>query len=288
MPAPQLLTVRQTERGTTLEQFLVYRLGISRKQAKRMLDDRRVFVNGKRIWMARHELRSGDAVEAPPASAQKTKPARPTPLRIIYTDPQIFVVDKPAGQLSTGSDSVESRLRAIHPEILPVHRLDRETSGCLMFARTPESQAAMEKEFEERRVEKVYQAIVIGLFPPTLSRMENPVGGLTALTEFKLLRRNPVASHVEARPRTGRTHQIRVHLQQAGFPLAGDRTYSTRSVHDDLIRHLPRQMLHAWRLTWNDPVSGERKKAQATPPSDFRDTLVALRLAPLPKRGGGR
>lgn len=254
-----------------------------------MLDDRRVFVNGKRIWMARHELRSGDEVETPAAAGPKTTPSRPAPLRVIYEDSLIFVVDKPAGLLSTGPNSVESRLRAMHPEVLPVHRLDRETSGCLMFARTPESQATMEKEFEGRRVEKVYQAIVIGLFPPTLSCVERPVGGLTALTEFRIVRRNPVASHIEARPRTGRTHQIRVHLQQAGFPLAGDRAYSTRAVKEDLIRQLPRQMLHAWRLTWSDPVGGERKKAQAAPPSDFRDTLVALRLAPLPpRRGGGR
>lgn len=288
MSTPRVLTVRQVERGTSLEQFLIMRLGVSRKQAKRMLDERRVFVNGKRIWMARHELRSGDEVETPPAPGSKPASPRPATLRVIYEDSLIFVVDKPAGLLSTGPDSVESRLRAMHPEILPVHRLDRETSGCLMFARTPESQATMEKEFEGRRVEKVYQAIAIGLFPPTLTKLERPVGGLTALTEFRIVRRNPVASHIEARPRTGRTHQIRVHLQQAGFPLAGDRMHSTRAVKDELIRQLPRQMLHAWRLSWNDPVSGERKKAQATPPVDFRDTLVALRLAPLPKRGGGR
>lgn len=286
MPPPHILTVRQPETGLSLERFLTLRLGISRKQAKRLLDDRRVFVNRRRIWMARHELHMGDEIEVPPTPP--VAPAgRPVALRVLYEDATCLVVDKPAGMASTGPDSAETRLRVAHPEILPVHRLDRDTSGCLLFARTPEAQATLEKEFEDRAVEKTYQAIVIGLFPPTLTRVERPVDGLTALTEFRLLRRNAAASHIEARPRTGRTHQIRVHLQNAGYPLAGDRAYATRAVKDDLLRQLPRQMLHAWRLVWRDPATGAVKKAQATPPADFRDTLAALRLAPRATRGGG-
>ncbi len=288
MPPTRLLIVRQPERGTTLQEFLTRHLGVSRNQAKRLLDERGVFVNRRRVWMARHELRTGDQVEVPPLVAKTPKASTtPKPLRILYEDDACFVIDKPAGLLSTGDNSAEELLRELHPEILPVHRLDRDTTGCLMFARTPEMQAALEKEFEERRVDKTYLAIAIGLFPTHLTRIERPIGGLTALTEFKVLRRNAAASYIEAKPRTGRTHQIRAHLQFAGFPLAGDRAYLSRAVEDDWLRHAPRQMLHAWRLNWRHPVSAEFKKVQAAPPPDFRDALIALRLAARPKRGGG-
>lgn len=260
------------------------RLGISRKQAKRLLNERCVFVNQRRIWMAHHPLRSGDVVEVL-ARAALVPPETVTSLRAIHQDESCFVIDKPAGIASVGPDSAESRLRARHPEIQPVHRLDRDTSGCLLFARTEIARRSLEKQFEERVIEKVYQAIVIGPFPDTLTRIEKPVDGLTALTEFRLLRRNPIAAHIEARPRTGRTHQIRAHLQAAGYPLAGDRAYATRAVREDILRHLPRQMLHAWRLTWRDPLTGEHRRAQATLPKDFRDALVALKLAPVRNSG---
>ncbi len=251
------------------------RLGISRKQAKRLLDERRVFVNRRRVWIAHHNVRSGDEIEVAQPAARA-----PDALRILYEDPSCIVVDKPAGLDSVGPDSAESRLRALRPEIQPVHRLDRDTSGCLIFARSDAARTSLEKQFEERSVEKVYQAIAAGPFPDTLKRVEKPVDGLTALTEFRLLRRTAVASLIEARPHTGRTHQIRAHLQAAGHPLAGDRAYATRAVKEDVLRHLPRHMLHAWRMSWRDPATGEHRKAQAALPADFREALVALKLAP--------
>lgn len=270
--------VRQPEHGLPLDRFLSMRLALSRKQAKRLLDDRRVFVNRRRVWIAHHTLHSGDEVEVTPGQTSPSR--RALPLRVIYQDDSCIVVDKPAGIASVGPDSAESRLRESHPEIQPVHRLDKDTSGCLLFARSDAARTNIEKQFEERMVEKVYQAITIGPFPDTLTRMEKPVDGLSALTEFRLLRRTPIASHLEARPRTGRTHQIRAHLQAAGYPLAGDRAYATRAVNEEILRQLPRQMLHAWRLNWRDPQSGEPRRAQATPPEDFREALVALKLAP--------
>lgn len=282
MGSTHLLNVRQAESGLPLDRFLSMRLGISRKQAKRMLDERRVFVNRRRIWMAHHEVHLGDEIEAsaPPPTAH-----REGPLRILYEDPACLVIDKPPGLPSTGPQSVESRLRTTHPEILAVHRLDRETSGCLLFARSPAARAALEKQFEERQVEKTYHAIVMGPFPPSLTRVERPVDGLSALTEFRLLKRNAVAAYLEVRPRTGRTHQIRVHLQAAGYPLAGDRAYATRTVNEELLRQLPRQMLHAWRLAWHDPATGTVRRAQSAEPDDFCDALAALKLAPQRRLG---
>ena len=285
MTAPALLDVRQPESGLALDRFLMMRMGISRKQAKRCLDERRVFVNRRRVWMAHHELRQGDRVEVTGAPA-RAKPA--DSLRIVHEDAACIVVDKPAGLDSTGPDSAEARVRARFPEMEPVHRIDRETSGCLMFARSGAARTELERQFEAREVEKTYQAIVIGPFPPTLTRMERPVGGLTALTELRLLKRTPDAAHIEVRPKTGRTHQIRLHLQAAGYPLAGDRAYATRTVKDERIRHLPRQMLHAWRIAWRDPATGEPRRAQAGLPEDFRAALELLRLARRVTRGGGR
>lgn len=278
MRSPTTHVVRQPEHGLALDRFLAMRLAISRKQAKRLLDDRRVFVNRRRVWIAHHTLHSGDEVEVTPGTPQVAR--RTVALRVIHQDESCLVIDKPPGMASVGPDSAESRLRDRHPEIQPVHRLDKDTSGCLLFARSDAARANLEKQFEERAIEKVYQAITIGPFPDTLTRVEKPVDGLTALTEFRLLRRTPIASHIEARPRTGRTHQIRAHLQAAGYPLAGDRAYATRAVNEEMLRQLPRQMLHAWRINWRDPKSGEPRRAQATPPDDFREALVALKLAP--------
>ncbi len=268
-----------------LDRFLMNRLGLSRKQAKRRLDERGIFVNRRRVWMAHHPLRRGDLVEL--AGAARSTPA-PAALRILHEDGACVVVDKPAGMPSTGPDSAESRLRSRDPGIRPVHRLDRDTSGCLLFARTEAARAALESQFEAREIDKVYQAIVIGPFPPTLARIERPLEGLSALTECRLLRRNADAAYIEARPRTGRTHQVRLHLQAAGYPLAGDRAYATRAIHDERLRQLSRQMLHAWRIAWRDPASGEPRRAQAALPPDFRDALALMRLAPARvKRGGG-
>jgi RluA family pseudouridine synthase len=272
-------TVRGPERGLTLDRILSLRLAISRKKAKQLLNDRRVFVNRRRVWMAHHNVRVGDEIEVAPETVPLPRHRAGVAPRILYADSCAIVVNKPAGIPSVGPDSAESALRASHPEIQPVHRLDRDTSGCLLFARSDFARASLEKQFEERRIEKIYKAIVIGAFPERLTRVEKPIEGLTARTDFRLMRRTAVASLIEARPKTGRTHQIRVHLQAIGFPLAGDRAYATRGVDDDILRHLPRQMLHAWRVAWRDPMTGDIKKVQAALPPDFRDALFSLKLA---------
>jgi RluA family pseudouridine synthase len=199
--------------------------------------------------------------------------------QIIFQDTNSIVVNKPAGIPSVGPRSAEAAIRDKFPEIQPVHRLDNDTSGCLIFARSDYVRASLEQQFRERRIEKIYHAIVIGQFPDGCTRVDKPVQGLDARTDFLLLRRANIASYIEAHPRTGRTHQIRAHLKAIGFPIAGDRVYATREVADELLRSLPRHMLHAIRISWHDPTTGSIKTACAPLPSDFLEALKKLQLA---------
>lgn len=274
-----MLIVRQPESGLPLDRFLAFRLGVSRKQAKKWLDARCIFVNRKRIWIAHHPTRTGDVVEVVPYEIADVSAPPPQQLKILYKDDRCIVIDKPPGLPSVGPKSAETILRERFPEVRPVHRLDRDTSGCLLFARGESMRETLEKQFEERAVCKIYLAVTIGPFPEHVRKVEKPVDGQPAITEFRLLRRGKEASLVEARPLTGRTHQIRLHLRAAGHPIAGDKAYATREISSDLLRHLPRQMLHAWRLSWRDPVTGERKNVVAPIPADFRAAITALNLS---------
>jgi len=268
--------VNRAEQGLTLVEYLAARLSISRKQAKRLLDERSVFVNHRRVWMARHPLDSGDIVEAP---GQRPKaPPRPE-LSILYADEHVLVADKPVGLTSVGPGGLEEMVgRGPAPGALAVHRLDRDTSGCNIFARTEDGRARFVQLFEEHQVEKTYRAIAVGRISESRQRVEEPVDNLEAVTHLRILKAMDKATYLEARPETGRTHQIRVHLKAIGHPLAGDRVYLTRELENDALRHMPRQMLHAWQLKWTCPWTGQALKVEAPLPRDFREALRALRL----------
>lgn len=284
----QSIRVHGSDHGRSLAEFLALRLTISGKQAKRLLDARSVFVNRRRVWMARHALATGDVVEvqAAPRGADAPK-AAPTEPRILLDLGDVLVVDKPAGRLSTGPDSIEAWLHARKPGEMwkAVHRLDRDTTGCMILARDGAPLERMIGMFEERTVRKTYQAIALGRVDPAMRRIRHAVDGLEAITEFRVRESNRRATWLEAYPLTGRTHQIRVHLRTAGHPLAGDRVYATREIEDDAIRSVPRQMLHAWKISWKDPATGQVVRAESPLPADFRQALKDLELA---RPGGPR
>lgn len=268
--------VNRAENGWSLLDFLAARLGISRKQAKRLLDERVVFVNRRRVWMARHPLQAGDVVETP-ASARPAKP--PAAVALLYEDEHALVVNKPAGVTSNGPGGLEERLqRQGTAGAVAVHRLDRDTTGCNLFAKSSGDRERLVRLFEEREVRKTYRAIAVGRISEHRTRVDEPVDNLEAVTHLRILRATDAATYVEARPETGRTHQIRMHLKAIGHPLAGDRVYLTRELADDALRQAPRQMLHASRITWTCPWSGRAVNVEAPLPPDFRDVLRALRL----------
>jgi RluA family pseudouridine synthase len=272
----QQVSVSAVEAGATLLEFLARHARLSRKGAKRLLDDRLVFVNRRRIWMARHALERGDRVEFPAGGAAPT-PAAPPAVR--YRDDAYLVVDKPPGLLSTGPDSAESRLREALgiPGLQAVHRLDRDTSGCLLLARDEPAARAAIAAFEAGHVEKVYLALAIGRFPPHVRRIAAPVDNLEAETTVRIAHAGASATLLECRPRTGRTHQIRIHLARAGHPVAGENRYHTGELARDELRRVRRQMLHAWRIKLPHPLhEGATIAAGAKPPEDF---VAACRAA---------
>ena len=159
-----------------------------------------------------------------------------------------------------------------------VHRLDRDTSGCLLLARTADARDGMIPLFEAREVEKTYHVLVLGHWPRNLTRLDNPLDGLSAVSLVRVLKASHDASLLEVRIETGRTHQIRRHTAGAGFPVLGDRQYATKEVALAAARRAPRQMLHAARLAFPHPATGARVDVGAPRPDDFRDLARRLGL----------
>lgn len=256
--------------------FLSDRMLLSRRAAKRLLDERMVFVNGQRIWMAHHRLHADDQVEV---RRPHVAPEPDRAIRLLTETADALVVDKPAGLLTTGDDwSVDVRLRKERdePDLVAVHRLDRETTGCLWLARSAEALDRAIRLFRNGQVHKVYEAIVLGRFPRSEALLDSPIEGRTALTRVERIAVNPRATRLRIRIETGRTHQIRKHLLEAGFPIAGDKQYGASRRLDSDLRDLPRQMLHAAKL--EAATDGAPLRATAPLPADFRAALNLLGL----------
>lgn len=268
--------VEREERGWPLQDFLVARMGGSRRQAKEWIDRRCVFVNNQRTWMARHRLATGDRVEIHGAAPVGTLRA----VKILYQDEAYLIADKPPGVVSAGPDSLELLLRDRTglPELRAAHRLDRDTSGCNLLARTEASFEAILPLFKTRSITKVYHAIVAGRVPTSCTEITTPVDNEPAVTRLQVLDANRLATHVKILIETGRTHQIRQHMRRIRHPVAGDSTYSLPLEEDERMREVPRQMLHARRLVFRSPVSGTPVRAESPLPVDFRDCLRLFRL----------
>lgn len=192
------------------------------------------------------------------------------PLSVLYQDDQVIVVDKPAGLLSVPGklegrrDCLESRLRAAFWDTLLVHRLDCDTSGVMIFARTKVAQGFLGQEFEQRRTKKSYLALVNGVVAGEHGRIDLPIGsdwehrprqkvdymnGRSAITDWEVVGRSSSGTRVRLYPQTGRSHQLRVHMLAFGHPILGDQIYS-----DDAAR-FPRLMLHAEELGLHHPAT---------------------------------
>jgi tRNA pseudouridine65 synthase len=224
-----------------------------------------------------------------PIDPSEPRPAPvPTSIDVLYRDDAIVVVDKPSG-LSVhrgddqGSTFAMSLARdAIGQWVYPVHRLDRATSGVLVFALSPERARTLQEAFSSREVEKSYLAIVRGKPPPhgvVDSPMEKREGGpdVEAVTEFETLFVSDTIrlSLVEARPRTGRRHQVRRHLRRINHPIAGDVRYG-KGIENRAYRvelGLYRLGLHARRLSFSHPVTGDRVEFNSAVPEDLAEPM---------------
>lgn len=270
-------TVDRALEGSTLQGFVAQVTSFSRRKAKELIDSRCVLVNRKRVWMCNHRLSSGDIVEVA-AGLQK---AERQDLPVLYRDDHCLIIDKPPGLLSDGINSAEQVLREKfgNKEILAVHRLDRDTSGCLMFAWNAESKRELVPVFKSHNITKVYQVIVTGQFQRDEMKCSEPVDGQHAVTYFRVLDSRRDASHLQARIETGRTHQIRKHLASLGHYVVGDRYYGVKNRISNKGMKIRRQMLHASSIEFVSPLTGRHVRAKSKLPGDFRKTLALFNLS---------
>ncbi len=294
-----------TEDGQRLDRWLAAALpDRSRAEIQRWIKEGRVLVNDT-VLKASYRVEPGDeiVVHIPPPLPTEIQP-EPIPLDIIYEDEDLLVINKPAGMVvhpapgrvhRTGT--LVNAILAHTPDLLIggeqrpgiVHRLDKDTSGVILVAKNDKTLRALQAQFKSREVEKDYLALVEGELPFTRGRVEAPIGrdprhrqrmavvpegkGRPAVTEFTVRERFPGYTLIEVQPRTGRTHQIRVHLAYIGHPVVGDPTYGRRRKR----LHCPRQFLHAHRLRFRLPATGEWVEFTAPLPDDLEEVLIRLR-----------
>nr|WP_296752175.1 23S rRNA pseudouridine(1911/1915/1917) synthase RluD [Thioalkalivibrio sp.] len=280
----------------------------SRSQLKQWLQEGALTVDGGQP-LPRAVVRGGEQVRLhvpdTPASAAQPEPIE---LNVVYADPAIIVIDKPAGLVvhpAAGhrEGTLVNALLHYAPELaaLPragiVHRLDKETTGLLVVARTAAAQTALVRQLQERSVHREYRALVqgvlisggtvdaaIGRHPVDRKRMAVVSGGKPAVTHYRVLQRLRAHSLLQVRLDTGRTHQIRVHMAQIGHPVVGDPVYGgrPRPVRDmqpeaaQVLSAFRRQALHAAVLGLAHPVTEEECRFEAPLPADFQSLLGAL------------
>jgi 23S rRNA pseudouridine1911/1915/1917 synthase len=279
----------------------------SRAQAQRLLEAALVTVDGRAVRPS-HKVRPGERIEARiPAPTPLALEPQDLPLDIVYEDDALAVVDKPPGLVVHPAPGNWERtlvhallhhlkgLSGIGGRERPgiVHRIDKDTSGLLVVAKTDAAHAALSAAFKAHTLERRYRAIVAGVPSPPYATIDLPLGRdrrnrkkispdtdrpRRAVTHYRTLETfGRTAALLELKLETGRTHQIRAHLAQRGTPVLGDPVYGGRLPLPGVA--VPRTMLHAARLAFAHPVSGAPLRFDAEPPADFRAVLEALREA---------
>lgn len=280
-----------------LDLFLVEQLPhYSRSKIQNLIKEGYVTLAGKPL-RAKDEVQSGDVFEIqepPPKTLAKAFP-EDIPLEILYEDDDLLVINKAAGMVvHAGADHEEGTLvnallhhssslaakESFRPGL--VHRLDKETSGCLLVAKNDSIHATLSQLFAERKINKTYLAITTGIPRQKKGTIALPIGrhpvqrlkmtvrrppsGRDATTDYEVLANTATHALIACSPHTGRMHQIRVHLQQLGHPIVGDPLYGKRD-------HWERHLLHAWKLEFTHPKSGKKMIIEAPVPKEFKTRL---------------
>ena len=288
--------------GTRLDQFLAAHVTeLSRARLQDLIKEGHVTLNGQATKPGAR-LRVGDAIrlEEPPPVPVNTV-AQDIALEVLFEDDDFIVINKPAGLVvhpAAGNwDGTIvnallhhcTALSGIGGEQRPgiVHRLDKDTSGCLVAAKSDVAHQSLVRQFAGREVTKIYLAIASGKFRRLSGVIEAPIGrhpvqrkkmtvvsdgqGREAKTSYRVVKELALGTLVECTLHTGRTHQIRVHLKHQGHPILGDDVYGRRA-------GFPRQMLHAWRLGFVHPRTGERVNFESPIPADFVEAGAPAKL----------
>ena len=276
-------------------------LDLSRSMAQKMIENNQVLVNEKPVKTS-YKTKLDDNIKIKIAEPKMAEiKAQEIPLDIIYEDNDIVVVNKPKGMVvhpGNGNpdgtlvnavlNHCKGSLSGIGGEIRPgiVHRLDKDTSGLIIIAKNDKAHINLSKQIQDRKVKKIYTALVRGVIPEDTATIDMPIGrnktdrkkmavrkdGKEAITHIKVLKRYRNYTLVKVKIDTGRTHQIRVHMAEIGYPVVGDEVYSNGknefNVHG--------QMLHSTSLDFTHPVTGEEMHFEAPLPGYFKDIIDEL------------
>jgi len=255
--------------------FIAQKLTVSKNKAKQLLDRRMVFVNKKRVWIASYQLNKGDVVEV---ITREIKPQEFEKDCILFKDSHYLVVSKPPYIVTNGTESLEESLRTYFNDnhIQAVHRLDKDTSGAVIFATNKDAFERMKTLFKKNLMKKVYRAIVRGGVGKQSFTIDTAIEGQKAVTHTKLLKKGKEASYLEMNIETGRTHQIRIHLASIGHPVIGETEYDRKPIEHPLLRQIRRQMLHAYQVSFIHPFTQKTVSVTANIPDDFNQCLMAL------------
>ncbi|MFW6145836.1 MAG: RluA family pseudouridine synthase [Planctomycetota bacterium] len=331
------IRIRRSLAQRRLDKYLAGRLGkriASRSLLQKLIKDGRITVNGRRV-KGSYTIRAGDVIDMDlPAPEVKTIPPEPIPIDVVYEDDDLIAVDKPPGlivhpargnwsgtllnalawyfqQHDASIGDLPLRDEAYRPGI--VHRLDRDTTGIILLAKSERALRGLGIQFEHRRVQKTYMAIVHGHVELDEDVIDLPIGqharikekyavdrrtgrpfaalSKEAVTRYRVRERlgggdAPAFTLLELSPKTGRTHQLRVHCSHLGHPIVGDRLYGGGPLYRSQLEGHPdqavdpiitRQALHAWQVGFHHPATGEPMVLEAPLPADFVEALAALR-----------
>jgi 23S rRNA pseudouridine1911/1915/1917 synthase len=288
--------------GVRLDQFLAQRLAehLSRSQVKKLIEGGKVRVGTEKILSAHYKVKPGERIEAEWGERvpEETR-AEAIPIDIVYEDPDLLVVNKPAGMVVHPAHGNPSHTLVnallyhvrnlsqtggpVRPGI--VHRLDKDTSGLLVVAKNDAAHFSLARQFKNHSVDRTYEAIVRGVVQHDEGEIDEPVGraflnrkkivvrpsgGKQALTYYRVKQRFRQTTWLEVKPRTGRTHQIRVHLAHLGHPVLGDSFYGVKAIGID------HQALHASQLGFVHPRTKEKVHFEAPLPRDLQALIRML------------
>jgi 23S rRNA pseudouridine1911/1915/1917 synthase len=306
MTIPKSFQIAKGLSERRLDRVLPILLGLSRKKVKGLLDEGRIFVNGRKVIIASWQTNAGDKIEV----ASDEGPA-PTPeamkyfLKVVYEDTDLLVIEKDAG-IGCEPSTIATRpsivsiingyLKRKYPHLKHhylglVHRLDRDTSGVMIYTKTKDANKVTD-QFKRHTIKRKYLAVVAGRVSKDQGRIEGflkksdllkggqkvalgtAASGQKAVTDYRVLERYGHATLVEILLNTGRTHQIRVQMASIGHPVLGDRIYGHKK---DTIS-FSRQALHAGYLKFHHPITGQKMEFVSDLPKDMRKLVDRLRV----------